>query len=407
MDITIKTCEKIACFIHSTTLELNKDTFLIEILEHLKTSTLIDRLSYLCINNTGMVLDEVEIERKYAPAKVIHHSNSTNEFENPTIKLMYAFCKLNPDYKVLYLHTKGVSYTANHVFFPGINSWNLYMRHCLIDNFPQCLDLLNVYDTVGCNYRQLADGNPQHYSGNYWWASGQYISSLTIAYLRDKYDPEFWVLRNNPTYFNIHILENMYQNVYQMEQYKDDVRRGLSDNVLFCKMGSNPFICIANMITMAYVQNGNKVVILDDMKVEIDIHRCNERLKPYKITLVPKQNVHLEIANVQYGLLDIKTIDLTEQVVRLFFQPNRLFIPTGTSFNTVAGSDPCPGKTKQIYIEYLLNSIPFRKVFSERIIQPIDINSELNDSEWIERNNRSDSRGLATIFDMFLEILES
>ena len=148
----------IACFIHSTTLELWKDAFLIEILDHLKSSKLLECLSYLCIVNTGLELDSKKIETLYSPAKVIHYSNSTHEFENVTIRQLYMFCKMNPEYKILYMHTKGVSYVSNHVFLPGVNSWNRFMRYCLVDRFLDCLRILSIYDTIGSNYRPLESG---------------------------------------------------------------------------------------------------------------------------------------------------------------------------------------------------------------------------------------------------------
>ena len=365
--------EKVACFIHSTTMALNKDTFLIEILDHLKSSRLLESLSYVCINNTGLLLDEAAIERKYAPAKVIHYSDKTNEFENPTIKLLYTFSKLNPDYKILYLHTKGVSYMANHVFFPGVNSWNRFMRYCLVDHFPQCLNLLEVYDTVGCNYRRFKNGNPQHYSGNYWWASARYISTLRIAYLRDKYEPEFWLMANNPLYFNIYTLDKMYEHVYPIENYQDNVTYSISENALCCK-GVVETICLANILTMMSVQSGNKVLMLDDYS-----EKWNEQLRPFNITLI--SNVQLEITKVEYGLRNMNVIDVTHKITPRFFSPNKLFIPRGTHMNDVVEDDPCPGKYKHIYIEYTLNSnsIPFHKVFTEsNLINTYHI--EINDS---------------------------
>jgi hypothetical protein len=391
------TREKVACFIHSTTMDLNKDTFLMEILDHLKTSRLLENLSYLCINNTGLLLDEAVIERKYAPAKVIHCLDKTNEFENPTIKLLYAFSKLNPEYKILYMHTKGVSYTTNHVFYPGVHSWNRFMRYCLVDHYPQCLNLLEVYDTVGCNYRQLKNGNPQHYSGNYWWASARYISTLRIAYLRDKYEPEFWLMANNPLYFNIYTLENMYEQIYPIESYQDKVSLSIADNVL-CYNGEVEHTRLANILTMLSVQSGKKILVMDDF-----CDTWNDHLKPFNITLVSKNNVQLEITKVEYGLRNVNIIDVTHKITSRYFSPNRLFIPMGTRMNDAVEDDPCPGKYKLIFIEYTLNSFPFHKVYSERNLSS-SCHIEINDSS---PEALVHSKVLPTpLVDTFLEILK-
>jgi len=415
---------KVACFIHSTTMELHRDKFLIEILDYFKELQILDKLTYLCINNTGLKLDEEKIEREYAPAKVIHCLHNTNEFEIPTIKLLHAFSKLNPDFKILYLHTKGVSYTSDHQYVPGINSWNRYMRYCLIDHFAQCLNLLRIYDTVGCNYRPV-EGNPQHYSGNYWWANARYIQKLPIAYLKDKYDPEFWLLQRNPLYFNILNMEEMYEQAHPLESYQLAVKHGIENNILFCKVGLDndqnvlSQLCrIANVITLAAAQCGNKIVILDDFAGGgdvLDIPKCNERLLPYKITLIPKNSVHLEINKVEYGLLHVKTVDVTDQVKTRFFRRNHLYIPKGTSLNDLC-DDPCIGMFKHIYIHYSLNSIPYYIIYHERNLKhhfsielkhddyhgkPTD-NKNTTDKPWLAI---TDIKEMNAEFDMFLSNL--
>jgi hypothetical protein len=399
---------KVACFIHSTTMELNKDTFLIEILDYLKALNILDRLTYLCINNTGLKLDEEKIEREYAPAKVVHCLNNTNEFENPTIKLLYSFCKMNPDFKVLYLHTKGVSYASNHEFLPGVKSWNRYMRYCLLDHFTNCLNLLRMYDTVGCNYRPITEGNPPHYSGNYWWANASYVQNLPIAYLKDKYDPEFWLLQNNPLHFNILTMEEMYQQEHPVEDYRLAVKSNIENNVLYCKVNGdnmeNQLRSIANVITLASTQCGNKIVILDDFASRLDMDKSNERLKPYGITLIHKNSVVLEILKVEYGLHHVNKVDITEQVKSRFFRYNHLFIPIGTSLNDLC-DDPCIGMFKQIYVHYSVNSIPFNNIYHERNLRThysLDLNYDCYDKITTLSVNK---REMGAEFDVFLSNL--
>jgi hypothetical protein len=397
-------------------MELHKDTFLIELLDYLKSLNLLVRLNYLCINNTGLKLDEEMIERDYVPAKVIHCLNNTNEFENPTIKLLYSFCKMNPDYKVLYLHTKGVSYPSNHEFLPRVKSWNRYMRHCLLDHFTNCLNLLRIYDTVGCNYRPITEGNPPHYSGNYWWANARYIQKLPIAYLKDKYDPEFWLLKNNPLYFNILNLEEMYQQEHPIENYRRAAASGIEDNILFCKVtDTNQLSCIANVITLASAQCGNKIVILDDFSPgKLDIPKCNELLKPYKVALIYKNDVQLEINKVEYGLHSVKTVDVTEKVKSRYLRHNHLLIPIGTSLNNIC-NDPCVGVFKQIYVTYSVNSIPFHKIYFEKSLTShyaVELKFTTENKPTASVNSRenpwlviTDHKEMGAEFDMFLSKL--
>jgi hypothetical protein len=260
---------------------------------------------------------------------------------------------------------------------------------------------LDVYDAVGCNYRPFADGNPQHYSGNYWWATARYISTLRIAYLRDKYDPEFWLLQNNPVYFNIHTLENMYEHEHYIGNYRDDVEHGIADRVFSCKVTGNENEPIAKALTFANAHSGNKVIIPEFDQNDV-LEKWNVALREYNITIIPKNKVRLEVVKVLYGLRDTQMIDVTHIVTERFLQPNRLFVPKGTSINEVAGDDPCPGKYKQIYIEYTLNSIPLHKVFTERYLGshgPIEIS---DNSHW--RTDDSDVPR-TFMFSAFMELL--
>lgn len=426
-----------ACFIHSTHLELQKDQVLFHLLDTLKTSGLLKELRYLCIMNTGLPLDAKRIESEYVPAKVIQYSFNTLEFENVSIRTLYTFAKLNPAYKILYLHTKGVSYHPTHVFYPGVQSWNKYMMHCLVERFPQCLSLLQIYDTVGCNYRKEEDGNPPHYSGNFWWANASYLQTLSIDYLKDKYDPEFWLLQNDPLWFNVYTLEHMYEQAYPLDDYQSDVEYSMENNVFFCKVGfcktglCNQLYCIANVVSIAAAQHGggNKIIILDDFITDInmsahrpsdqilDIPRCNHVLSEKQIHLIYKHDITMTLDKVEYGLNHIRVLDITKHIRKLFWTLNHLYIPQGTHLNEIIQEDPCPQMRKQVRVFYSINGIPLQKVFHERLLldsSPIEINYSHFDGKkcsylldcsqpWLTRINRNDSREKIHAFNHFLK----
>lgn len=426
---------KIACFIHSTTLELWNDSILIGLLDSIKHSGLIEKLQHLCIVNTGIKLDQKKIQQTYYPAKVIEHSTNTLDFENSTIRYLTVFSKFNPEYKILYMHTKGVSYNVQHVFYPGVRAWNKYMTYCLLENHELCLNLLRIYDTVGTNYRPLEDGNGQHYSGNFWWANANYIQHLPIDYLKDKYHPEFWLLQNSPLYFNIHTIENMYEQEYPLENYKECVQRGFEDNILFCKVGfprtglCNQLYNIVNTMVIAAAQKGNKIIILDDFIKDIntletvtinnvlDLPTMNVNLQnSHNIHLIYKDDIKMSLDKVEYGLKNVHVLDITDKIKSLYYRDNHLHIPQWTCMNDVIGMDPCPQMRKQIYIYYSLNGISFMKTFHERRLiftESLDINyANFNNkschyvldksSPWLTRINRNDSKQMVKLFDHFL-----
>jgi len=431
--------DKLACFVHSTTLDLWKDTFLIELLDRMKSSGLLARMDHVCIVNTGQPIDTAKFETIYAPAKVIYYTENTMEFENVTIRLLSVFAKLHPDYKILYMHTKGISYGSDHVFYNGVKAWNQFMMYCLVDQYEKCLPILKVYDTVGVNYRPLEHGNGQHYSGNFWWATAEYIKHLPIHYLKDKYHPEFWLLQNNPLFFNVHTIEHMYEQAYPPENYRECVQSGFEHGIFFCKVGfpytglCNQLFNIVNSLVIAAVQSGHKVVILDDFIKDIhtlepisanevlDIEKTNEELKPYNIRLIYKKDVKMTLDKVEYGLKDVHVVDMTQTVRERFYVENRLYIPQWTGMNDVLGSDPCPQMRKQIYVYYSLNGIPFMKTFHERKLifnEPIEINHLQQyyehkscrhvldiTSPWLTRISRDDAKEMKPFFDAFLNLL--
>ena len=181
-DKTIKT----ACFIHSCNISLNGTSALDNLLVLLELSLI--KFDLIVVNNIGLQLDT----NKYVSndkIKFIHCSDNSGLFERPTLTLMHSYSALNDDVKILYLHTKGISYNPNTQIYTNIQAWIAYMLHFLLDS--KCLTLLDEYDTLGCNYYE---GPYKHYSGNFWWIASKYLATLNLDRLVSKGDAEWWCL---------------------------------------------------------------------------------------------------------------------------------------------------------------------------------------------------------------------
>ena len=166
---------KSICFIHSSNMNIHKTEILERIINYLKYRKLFDFFEFCIINNIGNDIDESHFKKINEKIIVINYSKDINLFECITIKQIISFSKMHNNYNILYLHTKGSSYTKNYIYNDGIVSWTNYMLYCLVDNFQTCTDLLNRYDTVGCNFR---NDPKKHYSGNFWWARSSYLQKL-------------------------------------------------------------------------------------------------------------------------------------------------------------------------------------------------------------------------------------
>ena len=111
--------------------------------------------------------------------------NKNVRSQEDTLKSLYDFCVNNPDYKVLYIHTKDVTKENTTILLN-------YLEYFNIDRWRDCADYLNNHDCVGSNWET------DHYSGNFWWANASYISKLDPNKISD----ENWIGSQKPIYYD-------------------------------------------------------------------------------------------------------------------------------------------------------------------------------------------------------------
>lgn len=119
--------------------------------------------------------DEAKIRdwlSKFSKVVIIPREESHGEMA--TLKFLWDVCQTE-DCNVLYLHSKGTSRGE----LPNITSWIDFMEYFCIEQYKMCLEKLQNYDTCGV---ELWDLFMNHYSGNFWWATSDYIKT------RDRYD---------------------------------------------------------------------------------------------------------------------------------------------------------------------------------------------------------------------------
>jgi beta-1,4-mannosyl-glycoprotein beta-1,4-N-acetylglucosaminyltransferase len=215
------------CFIHSSTFIENSNERLDYLIDKLKSSNCINIFDKIIINNIGE-----KIYKKFGNnIEVINFSDNVKLFETCTINKLLQFAQNEKDSYILYIHTKGIGYDKTHLQYEYVNDWIDMMLYFLVEQHKLCIELLdNNYDTVGCNIRGSKtiqyDSVPLHYSGNFWWANSNYISTLSFAEaLPDivqwsKNVGEFWLFKNNPNYYIIHDSnENHYYSRYPRSKY--------------------------------------------------------------------------------------------------------------------------------------------------------------------------------------------
>jgi hypothetical protein len=163
-----------------------------ELITHIIDSGLYDVCTTIFIGCSCELCDLSlkDIPKKYN--KIILLPKKPNDtHENETINELIKFSKNNDGY-VLYLHTKGITNKSINQIY-----WRHFMTTYNVDLWRVCVDLLQQgYYTVGCNYLTYP---VEHYSGNYWWTTTDYLKTLDYIEkknITDRYKAEFKLLQN-------------------------------------------------------------------------------------------------------------------------------------------------------------------------------------------------------------------
>lgn len=211
--LTLPTIRNI-CFVHSCTIRNTER--LDALLLSLHSSDAIKLLDKVVILNIGTALDPTQYT--HPKLLIINFSENIHLYELPTLQLLHRFSQDYVDTNILYLHTKGVSYSPDDVRYKNILDWIQYMTYGLVQNYKHCVEALKTYDVVGCN--RLESPFP-HFSGNFWWANSNYIRTLNTHRLTDKLSAEWWVLSNPGRCFTVHSSKvNHFEQPYPIERYK-------------------------------------------------------------------------------------------------------------------------------------------------------------------------------------------
>ncbi len=89
---------------------------------------------------------------------------------------------------VLYAHTKGAANPSDHS-----DQWRASMTEGLIGRWPRAVELLKESDAVGSHWLEV-NNFPRHYSGNFFWARGDYINRLVRPVdMSSRWSAEMWI----------------------------------------------------------------------------------------------------------------------------------------------------------------------------------------------------------------------
>ena len=139
-----------------------------------------------------------------AKVSILQTSRDMQQMERLTLTNLAR--RVQPADRVLYMHSKGISYEEGSEHGMNTYWWTLFMEFHLVQGHARCLDMLRTYDVVGVKWEnmQRPDARPGwHFSGNFWWAAGSYLQSLNRTVGALYHDTELWVGSGRPRFFSL------------------------------------------------------------------------------------------------------------------------------------------------------------------------------------------------------------
>jgi len=164
-----------------------------EQLTKVEKSGLGDACDHLTISITGSHIAQMEkILNNYSfKNKVSYIKNlDLSCFEFPAIEKVIQIAKEKPTAKILYFHTKGVTY-HNQPNEKNITLWRKYMDYFNLEKWDDCILALEDHDACGVEWTESACG-VYMFAGNFWWGRADYINTC-ILYKRSRYDCEIFI----------------------------------------------------------------------------------------------------------------------------------------------------------------------------------------------------------------------
>jgi hypothetical protein len=150
-------------------------------------------------------------------------TNDLTDYEFPTLARIWEEAQNGEEsFLCYYIHTKGASLsaTARH---NAANAWRAYMEYFNIERWRECVAVLHSYETCGV---ELQD-NQNHYSGNFWWSTSDYIKKLPSGYefwdqhRQDRSAAEFYLCMAHPKAYCFNdFTEDLYDFAMPPERYR-------------------------------------------------------------------------------------------------------------------------------------------------------------------------------------------
>jgi hypothetical protein len=166
---------------------------------------------YVVVLNTELCTDE-----RFNKDKIkLIYGGKCNIYERATLYKMIEISETCEPSHFWYAHTKGLRHFGKPTGPPVID-WIKMMCHFNFTLWKNAHLALDTVDVCGCNYRVKPS---PHFSGNFWWATSNYIKSLPKVIHEPYLAPEMWLFKSQPTYSCLHNCNVGHRTLYPPSKY--------------------------------------------------------------------------------------------------------------------------------------------------------------------------------------------
>lgn len=207
------------------------------ILNEVKRSGLYDKTDEIrCVIVND--IDRPYYDEAFEDAKIkLLYAGESQKYERPA--LLHMRGQSEKEYcNYWYTHTKGLRW-FNTPKENNVVDWINLLIYWNITKWEEAISNLKTHDVYGCNFTETP---APHFSGNFWWATSEYVRKLPAFIASGYNDPEFWLFLGNPGYKNVFSsgLEGMghYDNRFERNKYAPDADFALMEEKPLVESGT-------------------------------------------------------------------------------------------------------------------------------------------------------------------------
>lgn len=116
------------------------------------------------------------------PKFEVFATEDVEDYEFPTLARVWREAQERDDpFLCFYLHTKGASLMGTRRR-EAASAWRAYMEYFNLERWMDCVDILETHETCGVELQSKLPAIARHYSGNFWWATSDYVRKLPEGY---------------------------------------------------------------------------------------------------------------------------------------------------------------------------------------------------------------------------------